>query len=83
MTEQESLPGRVQVLAELLAGHEYIVQFRGAICICGHIPTVYPEALMTQQDYHRAHLAAVIVEAGYERRRDVAEADELRKQVRG
>jgi hypothetical protein len=74
---------RVQVLADLLAMHEYITQFRGAVCICGHVPDVHPESLRTQQDYHRAHLAEVIVSAGYDRRDHVAEADALRKQVEG
>lgn len=78
-----STPSRTRALADLLAEHEYIIQFGGAVCVCGHIPDVNPETLKTQQDYHRDHLADVILAAGYERRRDVAEADEIRKQVRG
>jgi hypothetical protein len=44
-----------------LSAHEYAIGHRtGAICLCGFVPTVNPETLATQQDYHRAHVAAVL-----------------------
>lgn len=52
-------------IAALLAKHEYATTLRsGAICVCGFVPTVDPQSLQSQQDYHRAHLVAVLTAAG-------------------
>lgn len=49
-------------LEEVLAAHEYALGMRrGAICSCGFVPTIEPESLRTQQDYHRDHTAAVVL----------------------
>jgi hypothetical protein len=46
-----------------LSAHEYaITHLTGGICVCGFVPTVNPETLATQQDYHHAHVAAVLRE---------------------
>jgi hypothetical protein len=43
----------------VLGRHEYVLGIgRGGICACGFVPTVNPSTLATQQDYHRAHVAA-------------------------
>ena len=77
-------------LAALLAEHEYAATLRsGAICVCGFVPTVDPQSLQSQQDYHRAHLVAVLTAAGVgsvaeaERERDWARAtnDRLNRRV--
>jgi hypothetical protein len=47
----------------VLAGHSYELEHRrGSICLCGFVPDVDPATLATQQDYHRAHVAAVLRE---------------------
>lgn len=48
-------------LAAVLAAHEYMLQLNnGAICRCGHVPTVRRGSLLSQQDHHRAHLAEAL-----------------------
>ena len=52
---------RVATIAAVLERHEYALGVsRGGICVCGFVPDVQPETLKTQQDYHRAHVAAAI-----------------------
>lgn len=59
----ESKTERDQIIA-VLTEHEYALAMkRGSICTCGFVPTVDPETLATQQDYHREHIADVLVAA--------------------
>ena len=73
------MPDPTERLAALLAEHEYATALkRGSICRCGFVPEVVAESLQTLQDYHRAHVAAALAEAGVgfvaevERERDAA-----------
>ncbi len=53
--------GDVEALAEALAAHEYALGVRrGGICSCGFVPTIERDALTTQQEHHRAHVAAIL-----------------------
>lgn len=46
---------------KVLATHGYALGLRSnSICTCGFAPTVDPDALLSQQDHHQAHLAAVL-----------------------
>jgi hypothetical protein len=48
-------------VVRVLAEHEYALGLkRGSICACGFVPTVDAATLATQQDYHRAHVAAAL-----------------------
>lgn len=57
MSEQDR-DALAEALAKVAEEHEYALGVgRGGICGCGFVPTVHPETLATQQEYHRAHLA--------------------------
>jgi hypothetical protein len=65
-----------QHLVEITHAHRIVAAALGEWC-CACEPTRW------RTGWHSSHLADALLAAGYERRRDVAEADALRKQVRG
>lgn len=52
------------VALRVLTEHEYMNGLkRGSICACGFVPLVDADSLNSQQDYHRAHVAARLAAA--------------------
>lgn len=71
-----------RTLVEVLVEHEYALQLgRGAICICGFVPTIERGALLTQQDYHRTHLADAVTAWIGERLTGADGIDAAREQI--
>jgi hypothetical protein len=65
----------VEAVERVLA--EHVLQYGpaiGQICSCGHSPSwASPDLLLTQQDIHRAHVAAALIASGaVQDRREVA-----------
>lgn len=97
MTEQETRPASPEweALADIIMAHQRIPMYDGSgpVYTDSGLPAqrcsgLGCDSLEGESDgpnspRHAWHLTDLIIAAGYERRRDVAEADALRKQVRG